>query len=497
MYHILIIDDELERREGAYREFLEPNFELSFVGKPDFKLINEKLNDPNIEALILDMVLDWDKKGDDDPFLVREAFEFMLKLIGRKKPVIVISRQLTYVASWLRGNKNAENDILDFLGWDEIWAKENTIKDIAIKNNFCLRIEWELDEYFRKTQSLKSHNEKITILHITDLQFGDPDLTKNILFSDTLLARTLLNEFELKPDFIAITGDITYNGIPSQFDVAKKWLNNLTLELFPNDFKLPGERILLVPGNHDINLALSSVDAYEYNFKNIQKETGVAVGKNYLVPKTPLSDEHKLFGLMPFCEFAYSVTQDNIWFERANNLNWINDRFSKWGLRFIHLNSVWDLDYKQTKRISLAENSLVNLGRNSDNHNNTDLFTIYLCHNGPYDMGLEVTKESSTDFVNLCGLFNTIKCDLFLHGHLHETIDSKYNIPTNDPIVKNVPFIQTGTVSLNKESRRQDTRRSFSIIELHRNNHKITKVELSTFEYEGYHIEFKKKSVVI
>lgn len=496
MYHFLIIDDELERRESAYKELLEPDFVLSFIGKPDLVVINNAIDNPDIKAIILDMVLDWDKKGSQNHFDVKEAFEFMLKIIGKKKPVIIISRNLSYVASWLRGNKTGENDIIDFFGWDEIWNEDNTIKDKSIKNSFCLRIEWVLNDFFQKTQSLKGPNDTVTLLHITDLQFGDPDFTKNSLFSETILARSLLNEFDLRPDFIAITGDITYSGLPSQFDLAKEWLTGLVSELFPEDFKLAGERILLIPGNHDVNLVLSSVDAYDYNFGNVDNETGIAKSQSFLIHRNSLIYDHKSFGLMPFCNFAYSITQDKRWLERLNDLCWINDKFLGWGLRFVHLNSVAELDCKYTSKISFSEDSLKKLGKENESLGRPEFYTVYLCHNGPYDLGLEVKKESSTNFINLCGLVNIIGCDLFLHGHLHENFDEKYNVPINDPKISKIPFVQTGTLNLNSKSRRQDSRRGFSIVEFYRENHIVSKVELSTFELENYTIRLKKKTLI-
>jgi Calcineurin-like phosphoesterase len=113
--------------------------------------------------------------------------------------------------------------------------------------------------------------ESITILHISDMQFG-----KNHQFNqfseiadgsqNSLLDRLthdlayLRDERGLKADVVAVTGDLAEWGMPDEFDQAKKFLVGI------EDFTgLPRDKIVIIPGNHDVNrkLFLSEVHAAE------------------------------------------------------------------------------------------------------------------------------------------------------------------------------------------------------------------------------------------
>ena len=100
----------------------------------------------------------------------------------------------------------------------------------------------------------------LTILHLSDLQFG-----KNHLFGrtgllpsdvdmDTLQHRIkedlsyLIESYKLAPDLVVITGDISEWGRESEFKVARQFIDTILGAL-----GLTRARIAIIPGNHDIN----------------------------------------------------------------------------------------------------------------------------------------------------------------------------------------------------------------------------------------------------
>lgn len=103
-------------------------------------------------------------------------------------------------------------------------------------------------------------SDPVTILHLSDPQFG-----KNHAFggddhlpsdrdADGLGAR-LIDDLELlrknpglKPDIVLVTGDITEWGRPSEFKIAKQFLEQIASYLH-----LDRRRTILLPGNHDIS----------------------------------------------------------------------------------------------------------------------------------------------------------------------------------------------------------------------------------------------------
>ena len=98
----------------------------------------------------------------------------------------------------------------------------------------------------------------ITILHISDVQFGkhhrfaDPsggfDTLRQRLCDDLDL---LAAQHGLKPDLVAMTGDLAERGTRKEFERVAVFCEELLAHL-----QLEAERLLVIPGNHDINRKL-------------------------------------------------------------------------------------------------------------------------------------------------------------------------------------------------------------------------------------------------
>lgn len=107
----------------------------------------------------------------------------------------------------------------------------------------------------------------ITVLHLSDVQFGKDhrfagaELAGLDASYETLLSRLredlkgLTDEegHPLRPDLFFLTGDLAEWGLKSEFKDAQRFLRGICefLELGP-------ERVVLIPGNHDINRKLCS-----------------------------------------------------------------------------------------------------------------------------------------------------------------------------------------------------------------------------------------------
>ena len=100
----------------------------------------------------------------------------------------------------------------------------------------------------------------LTLLHLSDTQFGRHhrfgglDLPPPDNSFDTLLVRLiddltrLRQDDQLQPDVVVVSGDLAEWGMQSEFASLMTFLNGLL------DFlKLRRDRVVLVPGNHDIN----------------------------------------------------------------------------------------------------------------------------------------------------------------------------------------------------------------------------------------------------
>jgi len=102
----------------------------------------------------------------------------------------------------------------------------------------------------------------VRILHLSDIHFrsgtawdSDPVLRA--------LARFIAGEVAagLAPDLVVITGDLAFAGRSEEYDLARAWLEQALWPAVTPRAKppLPRDRLLLVPGNHDVDR--SKVDA--------------------------------------------------------------------------------------------------------------------------------------------------------------------------------------------------------------------------------------------
>jgi hypothetical protein len=102
---------------------------------------------------------------------------------------------------------------------------------------------------------LRTAEPALTILHVSDLQFG-----KHHRFADdaggfdTLLRRlcddldVLKDSHGLAPQLVALTGDLAEWGMKAELDQVLRFCEGLEKHL-----GLARERVLVIPGNHDVN----------------------------------------------------------------------------------------------------------------------------------------------------------------------------------------------------------------------------------------------------
>ena len=127
-----------------------------------------------------------------------------------------------------------------------------------------LRFAWPevLDTRWQPTigSSQGSGPTELTILHISDMQFGrhhlfgGNGLTSSDRSEDTLFRRLhddlsgLADDHGLRPDLLVVTGDLAEWGLRSEFEKVTEFLGALSEAV-----EIPRRHIAIVPGNHDVN----------------------------------------------------------------------------------------------------------------------------------------------------------------------------------------------------------------------------------------------------
>lgn len=328
----------------------------------------------------------------------------------------------------------------------------------------------------RYTQLSVGDEEPIHILHLSDPQYGDPDTDGWAGFTEEQTARFL---YDLCPrlHLVAITGDITYQGLPSQFDVARSRIGTLLTKFFGKGGQ---ERLLLVPGNHDVNLRLAAADCVDFDF-----ESGRPVFREGSCTPTG----QRRFALEPFARFAWELTGDPRWLS-AGDLCWVNESFRHLGLRFIVLNTVSELDCSSPARATLpleTLRSLVPSPREPDR-----LFSIALAHHGPASTPAGPDDITVANWQDVGSFLQVAGVRMFVHGHGHERRVERLGWDGAPAMVGGRPAdgqlgqdeflrVMAPTSHVGSQRRPDGAPRGFNLITLERHERQVQRVKVQTF----------------
>ena len=240
------------------------------------------------------------------------------------------------------------------------------------------------------------------IAHLSDLHISnkeDPSLerVRNALINDLT---NLINTNGLSLDAVAITGDIIDRGHQKSFTTAKDFCDKLLSEL-----KLEQEKLLIVPGNHDIPRR----DAVSIFLKNIKEDDFQDEAK---------SEEHwETLGarFKNYNEFAKSFMFNDSFHEGMFG-GALKDVYTSCGIiRFVLLNSAWAAcgrdDYGN---LFIGRWQLESLKEISSDLPQADL-TIALTHH-PFVWFCKSEKELLQEFLSND---QYLPVDAVLHGHIH------------------------------------------------------------------------------
>lgn len=166
-----------------------------------------------------------------------------------------------------------------------------------------------------------------TILHLSDLHFGwEGDAASGLadrkVCLDGLLSELKVLDTKWKPSIICITGDIAWKGTAKDYEVAKKWLDEL-LEVCG----LTYEQMVICPGNHDIIRAKAKRLPRPESTNNADEVLEVPLASHFEDQFSDYNAFYKETG-MPLLEFG----DHESCLVGGRTIN---------GMRFVVLNSAW------------------------------------------------------------------------------------------------------------------------------------------------------------
>lgn len=260
-----------------------------------------------------------------------------------------------------------------------------------------------------------------------------------------------------------VTGDITYSGAPSEYDKAATWIEKALLKrLWPRGSSVDRKRLLVVPGNHDVNLRLCLADQIDYDFDKHKKGTRSLPTKRRA---GGAPEDHKHFGLDPFLRFAELISYAGLWRDNSHH-SWVSNRFVHLGIQFVLLITVGNIDAMNPDRVDLSQELLDFLSEALDEPDGAeDAFRVLLLHH-PYSPDpSSVWTQEANDRLN--AFLGTNRIDLMLAGHDHGF--SAGMLPTSTGVARpGMPYVITPTLKLGPEARKRDDRRGFVLVELKR-----------------------------
>ncbi len=469
-YLIGIIDDEFEYRESMYKTlFSEQGVEFEHISE---KLLREKGKRSDFfskyHCLIIDVWL-----SNHDEF---ERVTDILPLIGNKAPIIFVSSQMDKkdTLDELHHNqlKKFENIYLESISLGDFFD-DKSLKDPDSSEIIPVgkRIIKTLNTFYRVSSYNIPKNSKITILHLSDPQFGDPDFDSNNFLMESSMHK-LFDQTETEIDFIIITGDITYSGKRSEFELAYDWTERLMRKIWhqrnEDDISRFKERLFIVPGNHDVDLDIMAGAFYKYDFK-----------KEKYVKRNEACKDYDKLALTEFKKYAFKVTNDIRWKE-SEDLCWVNESFLHIGLRFFVINSVPELNSYSTENTNKASVLKSSLQRITDEHQtpDQDIFSICISHYGQPTNNVEGIRN----WQDMESFFGQNNIKLFLHGHGH---DHDVKFETSKTRDRTVTLVHSMAQSshLSKTMQSNDSLRGFSLIMLGRKNGIVNEADIMPYEF--------------
>ena len=157
-------------------------------------------------------------------------------------------------------------------------------------------------------------DQPIRILHLSDFHFK-----KDRAWDADPVLRALAGFIEqevgdgLVPDLVAITGDIAFAGIAKEYALARKWLDNL----WPKLGGLERGRLLIVPGNHDVDRTKVDimVKATQTHLLGVGDQTEIASVLNDKNQRRALLKRHDAY--LKFVKEWFDASQALPWWQRV------------------------------------------------------------------------------------------------------------------------------------------------------------------------------------
>ncbi|MBD5540648.1 MAG: metallophosphoesterase [Lachnospiraceae bacterium] len=453
MKKFLVIDD-LQQRQDSYNKvfnFIELDFAFS---KKEFLIKIENKYD----GYFVDVIYE-DQQYED------YSFQQIIEKIPDKKPLFIISEQWSKAMDGIKmrylRNGGKYNNVLGYLSWNIIneGDKSENVKDF---------VREQINNYYDVAYGAFEDDQSITILQISDIEFGNPGQDANIEFAQATLKNKIRKNLRKlgitsgKVDFICICGDIAYEGKIEEYKKAKEWLRTLGEEILMNE---NFENLLIVPGNHDFCYNSAAGNYYLYD-----KEK-----RDYVKREDNITLEYNEHGMHNFAKFVYELNGDKSYILEPYRPI-LKRTYEDYGINFVLLNPIKiGKDKKFTYGLSDSEMKFL-IETGSDMGEN-GICNIVLSHLATDKYSMVDPTSDSTDR-NIRDIVDELNIKGWFEGHAHD--DARID----DILIGNHKVLVSRTEPLMLRSTElcEKANNGFTIFKLHRKKGKV--INISYFNEE-------------
>ncbi|MEO7632666.1 MAG: TIR domain-containing protein, partial [Blastocatellia bacterium] len=306
----------------------------------------------------------------------------------------------------------------------------------------------------------------IRILHLSDLHFDrdtDPMVWLQPLVRDLKDRQGGLGFNEL--DYLVISGDLTNRAAPEEFERAYEFISGLI-----ERFELSAARLVIVPGNHDLNWEVESYDWHkESKVTAAQLKEGkfIKQGNGYLLREH--AEYPKRFE--NFARFYHQLTQYPYPLNPEGQFRSL--LFDELRIQFLELNSAFEIDEYFPERSGIQQSALANALLKANSQIETakkekrigqdaSVFRIAVWHH-PITGNEKIVRDAFVEQLR------QEEFKLCLHGHIHEERADLVNYIHP----RRIHVAGAGSFGAPMRQRPESTPRLYNVIEVARNHRRV------------------------
>lgn len=462
-HRVLIVDDEHQDREDSYSAVCEAVAQRASLGAVEPVFVRDPaqlaplLQRDSFSCALIDAIYERESQQSAGIWGSFDVSEVANEIASHDIPFAIVSKQWDNANSRDIGAAFAHFECKGFLKWEDIKERSYAVELIAkmIAENEGLDRDATCGE-----------EESIYILHLSDCQFGG-FLPDNFEIETIAISERLQSIAGKRPfTFIALSGDISEHGYRSEFESARRWLENLGTRLQITRQEM-SKRLLLCPGNHDVDVPISLLGS-------MTLAEGPSLAANG--GQSLQAGAWRELALAEYEEFSCDMTSHRIVHPQA----WVQTSYRHLGLEFYGVSSVepsansWPL-----RRVSGIATAKVWDALNQEHDKGQRVLRVGMCHHCPLPNQGDRGITNPDAMGKLFGL-DSGRTGIFLYGHVHQS-EYQYRATGNYRLLTS----QATTATKQAKARPEDALRGFHLLEIQRAAGLVTGVIARAFDWNN------------